>query len=77
MPGILQEQLFKNQLSSQDYRDAMANAEFFYDVTPMEIQTMTDVMVRFDMAKMTKPPKADEWVKTGLLTRAKKELGVK
>jgi hypothetical protein len=29
------------------------------------------------MAKMTKPPKAEEWVKTDLLERAKKELGVK
>lgn len=73
----VRESVFKNQLSSQDYRDAMANAEFSYEVTPAEIQTMTDVMVRFGMAKMTKPPKAEQWVKTDLLTRAKIELGVK
>jgi NitT/TauT family transport system substrate-binding protein len=73
----VRESVFKNQLSSEDYRDAMANAEFSYDLSPAEIQTMTNMMVRFDMAKMTKPPKAEEWVKTDLLERAKKELGVK
>jgi NitT/TauT family transport system substrate-binding protein len=73
----VRESVFKNQLSSEDYRDAMANAEFSYDLNPAEIQTMTNMMVRFDMAKMTKPPKAEEWVKTDLLERAKKELGVK
>jgi NitT/TauT family transport system substrate-binding protein len=73
----VRESVFKNQLSSEDYRDAMDNAEFSYDVTPAEIQTMTDMMLRFDMAKMGKPPKATDWVKTDLLARAKKELGVK
>ncbi len=69
--------LFKDQLSSEDYRDAMSNAEFTYDLKPVEIQVMTDMMVKFDMAKMGKPPKADEWVKMDLLNRAKNELNVK
>jgi NitT/TauT family transport system substrate-binding protein len=74
---FVRESVFKNQLTSVDYRDAMDNAEFSYELKVAEIQTMTDMMVRFDMAKMIKPPKAEEWVKTDLLERAKKELGVK
>lgn len=73
----VRETLFKNQLSSEDYRDAMSNAEFTYDLKASEIQVMTDMMVKFDMAKMSKPPKADEWVRTDFLERAKKELGAK
>lgn len=73
----VRETVFKGQLTVTDYRDAMSNAEFSYDVAAAEIQTMTDMMVRFDMAKMSKPPRADEWVRTDLLERAKKELGVK
>jgi NitT/TauT family transport system substrate-binding protein len=74
---FVRESVFKNQLTSEDYRDAMDNAEFSYDLQSAEIQTMTDMMVRFDMAKMAKPPKAEDWVKTDLLARAKKELGAK
>lgn len=73
----VRETVFKGQLTVTDYRDAMSNAEFSYDVAAAEIQTMTDMMVRFDMAKMSKPPKAEEWVRTDLLERAKKELGAK
>jgi len=68
--------LFKDQLSSDDYRDAMSNAEFTYDLKVSEIQVMTDMMVKFDMAKLGKPPIAQDWVRTDLLERAKKELNV-
>jgi len=66
--------LFKDQLSSEDYRDAMSNAEFTYDLKVSEIQVMTDMMLKFDMAKLGKPPIAQDWVRTDLLERAKKEL---
>ena len=69
--------LFKSQLTSEDYRDAMENAEFTYDITAAEIQTVTDMMQRFGMGKMTSPPKAEEWVKLDLLQKAKAELKVK
>jgi NitT/TauT family transport system substrate-binding protein len=68
--------LFKSQLTVEDYRDAMSNAEFSYDLHAAEIQVMTDMMVRFDMAKLGKPPVAQDWVKTDLLDRAKKEFGL-
>lgn len=69
--------LFKSQLTSDEYRDAMDNAEFTYDITPRDIQTMTDMMHRYGMGKMAAPPKADDWVRIDLLQKAKADLKVK
>jgi NitT/TauT family transport system substrate-binding protein len=73
----IRKNLFKSQLTSEEYRDAMDNAEFTYDVTVGEIQTMTDMMHRYGMGKMVSPPKAEDWVKLDLLQKAKAELKVK
>lgn len=69
--------LFKSQLTAEEYRDAMENAEFIYDINVGDIQTMTDMMHRYGMGKMAAPPKAEEWVKLDLLQKAKAELKVK
>ena len=69
--------LFKSQLSSDEYRDAMGNAEFTYDITVDDIQTMTNMMHQYGMGKMVNPPKAEDWVRLDLLRKAKAELKVK
>ena len=71
----VRESVFKGQLSSEDYRDAMANAEFSYALSAEEIQTMTDMMQRQGMGKFKNPAVATQWVKTDLLKRAQAELG--
>ena len=73
----VREQMFKGQISSEDYRDAMSNADFTYDVSIDHIQVTTDLMVKYGVGKMTNPPKAIDWVKLDLLEKAKAKLGVK
>jgi len=69
--------VFKGQITSDDFRDAMDNAQYTYDITPEHIQTTTDIMYKTGVGRMAKPPAAKEWVKTDLLEEAKKSLGVK
>lgn len=69
----VREQLFKGALSAQDYRDAMANADYTVDVTPEYIDATTRLMQRYGVGRMSRPPKAAEWVKLDLLARAKAE----
>ena len=71
------EQMFKGQITADDYADAMSNAQFTYDVTPEHIQTTTDLMVKYGVGKLQSPPKATDWVKLELLQKAKRKLGVK
>ena len=71
------EQMFKGQITGQDYRDAISNSPFSYDVTVDHIQVTTDLMVRYGVGKMTAPPRAADWVKLDLLQQAKAKLGVK
>jgi NitT/TauT family transport system substrate-binding protein len=71
------EQMFKGQISADDFRDAIANSPYTYDVTVDHIQVTTDLMVRYGVGKMTAPPRAVDWVKLELLTQAKAKLGVK
>jgi NitT/TauT family transport system substrate-binding protein len=69
--------VFKGQISSDDFRDAMDNAQYTYDVTPEHIQVTTDIMYKTGVGRMAKPPAAKEWVKTDLLEEAKKSLNIK
>jgi NitT/TauT family transport system substrate-binding protein len=69
--------VFKGQITSDDFRDAMGNAEYTYDITPEHIQTTTDIMYKTGVGRMAKPPAAKEWVKTDLLEEAKKSLNIK
>ena len=73
----VREQMFKGQISSQDFKDAMDNADYTYDVSPQHIDTTTGFMQKFGVGRMSKPPKAAEWVKLDLLQKAKADLKVK
>jgi NitT/TauT family transport system substrate-binding protein len=71
------DQMFKGQITAEDYDDALSNAAFTYDVTAEHIQVTTDLMAKYGVGKMAKPPKAADWVKLDLLGKAKAELGIK
>jgi len=73
----VRETIFKNQITKEDFNDAIANSPYSYDVTPEHIQTTTDVMQKYGVGKMAKPPVATDWVKTDLLMQAKKSLNIK
>ena len=68
------EKMFKGQLSGEDYRQAIDNSPFTYDVTLEQVQISTDMMAKYGIAKMTKPPVAKDYVRLDLLEKAKKEL---
>jgi NitT/TauT family transport system substrate-binding protein len=73
----VRENVFKGQLTSEEYRDAMANAAFTYDITRQHVQATTDLMVKYGVGRMEKPPAAPSWVRTDLLEAAKKALKAK
>ncbi|WP_024301453.1 ABC transporter substrate-binding protein [Pseudogulbenkiania sp. MAI-1] len=73
----VRENLFKGQLSAEDFRDAMNNADYTYDVTALHLDVTTHFMQKYGVGRMAKPPKAVEWVKLDLLQQAKNELKVK
>ncbi|WP_038494551.1 ABC transporter substrate-binding protein [Janthinobacterium agaricidamnosum] len=64
--------MFKNQVTSEDYRDAMENASFTEDITISHVQLTTDYMVKYGVGRMSNPPAAKDWVKLDLLETAKK-----
>lgn len=72
----VREEMFKGQISSQDYKDAIANSPFTYDITVEHVQVTTDLMAKYGVGKMAKPPVAKDWVKVDLLQQAKTKLGV-
>jgi len=69
--------VFKGQISKDDFNDAIDNSPYTFDITPEHIQISTDLMAKYGIGKMEKPPVAKDWVKTDLLEAAKKSLGVK
>ncbi|MBI3230013.1 MAG: ABC transporter substrate-binding protein [Burkholderiales bacterium] len=73
----VRETIFKNQITKDDFEDAMSNSPYSYNISPEHIQTTTDVMVKYGVGKMAKPPVAKDWVKTDLLEQAKKTLNIK
>jgi NitT/TauT family transport system substrate-binding protein len=75
--GYVREQMFKGQITPDDFKDAISNSPFTYDVTAEHIQVTTDLMVKYGVGKMAAPPKAADWVKLDLLAKAKAKLGVK
>ena len=66
--------MFKNQLSSDDYREAMENASLTDDITVSHVQLTTDYMMKYGIGKMSTPPVAADWVKLDLLNAAKKAV---
>jgi NitT/TauT family transport system substrate-binding protein len=73
----VRESMFKGQITSDDYQDAMSNAAFTYDITLEHVQVTTDAMVKYRIGKMTTPPVARDWVRLDLLAKAKKDLKIK
>lgn len=73
----VRESMFKGQISPQDFKDAMDNADYTYDVSLEHVDITTDFMNRYGVGRMAKPPKAAEWVKLDLLQKAKADLKVK
>jgi NitT/TauT family transport system substrate-binding protein len=67
-------QMFKNQISSEDYQDAMSNASFTYDVSLEHVQITADLMKKYGVGKMPATPQAKDWLRLDLLEKAKKEL---
>ena len=72
----VRESMFKNQISKDDFDDAIANSPYTYDISVAHIQTTTDTMMKTSAGKMRVPPVAAQWVKTDLLEQAKKSLSV-
>jgi NitT/TauT family transport system substrate-binding protein len=73
----VREVMFKNQISQDDYQDAIGNSPFSYDISVPHVQITTDLMAKYGVGKMANPPKAGDWVKLDLLAEAKKQLKVK
>ena len=73
----VKDQMFKGQISSQDFKDAMDNAAFTYEVSLAHIDTVTALMQKYGVGRMANPPKAADWVKLDLLQKAKADLKVK
>jgi NitT/TauT family transport system substrate-binding protein len=73
----VRENMFKGQISSDDFRDAMDNAAYTYDISAEHIDITTTLMQKYGVGRMAKPPKAADWVKLDLLQKAKAALKVK
>jgi len=73
----VRETIFKGQITKDEFFNAIANSPYSYDVTPEHIQVTTDVMNKYGVGKMSKPPLATDWVKTDLLAEAKASLNIK
>jgi NitT/TauT family transport system substrate-binding protein len=73
----VREVMFKDQLTSEEYQQAIGNSPFTYDMTVEHVQITTDFMQKVGVGKMATPPAAKDWVKVDLLAKAKKELGAK
>jgi len=73
-PGVaekyVRESIFKNQISSEDFRDAIRNSPYSYALTPEHIQVTTDIMVKTGVGRMARAPLARDWVRTDLLDAA-------
>jgi NitT/TauT family transport system substrate-binding protein len=73
----VREVVFKGQITSDDFKDAISNSPYSYDISAEHIQITTDTMAKTGVGRMAKPPVAKDWVKTDLLDAAKKSLNVK
>ncbi|MEI7817669.1 MAG: ABC transporter substrate-binding protein [Desulfuromonadales bacterium] len=73
----VRESMFKGQISSGDFRDAMDNAQFTYDISIDHIDITTKLMQKYGVGRMARPPVAADWVKLDLLQKAKATLKVK
>ncbi|WP_018237279.1 ABC transporter substrate-binding protein [Ensifer sp. BR816] len=72
--GYVVESMFKGQITPQDFKDAIGNSPYSYDITVEHVQATTDMMQKFGVGRMSTPPQASEWVKTDLLEKALKSM---
>jgi NitT/TauT family transport system substrate-binding protein len=72
----VRDSVFKGQITSDDFRDAMGNSAYTYDITPEHIQITTDIMAATGVGKMTRAPLATEWVRTEMLAATRKSLNI-
>jgi NitT/TauT family transport system substrate-binding protein len=72
----VRENMFKSQISAEDYQDAIGNSPFSYDISVQHVQVTTDLMKQYGVGKMANPPKAGDWVRLDLLAEAKKQLKI-
>jgi NitT/TauT family transport system substrate-binding protein len=56
-------QMFKGSLTADEYKDAMGNASFTYDITAEHVQTTADLMVKYGVGKLQQAPQAKDFVK--------------
>jgi NitT/TauT family transport system substrate-binding protein len=68
--------MFKNQITAQDFRDAIGNSPYSYDLSIDHVQATTDLMRQFSMGGLRQNLDAKEWVRLDLLQTAKSALGV-
>lgn len=73
----VRQNMFKGGFSSQDYLDAMDNADFTVDITQAHMQVTADMMQKFMSKKLGAVPRIADWVRLDLLQRAKADLNVK
>lgn len=69
--SYVREKMFKGQITSEDYKDAIGNSPFSYDLSVEHVQITTDLMQKYGVGRMENPPKAADWVKLDLLAKAK------
>jgi NitT/TauT family transport system substrate-binding protein len=72
----VRENMFKGQISSEDYQDAIANSPFTFEVTVEHIALTTELMQQYGVGRLANAPRAADWVKLDLLANATRELGV-
>lgn len=73
----VREKMFKNQITSDEYREAIDNSPFTYDVSLQQVQNSADIMAKYGIGKMKTVPVAKDYVRLDLLNNAKKALKVK
>jgi NitT/TauT family transport system substrate-binding protein len=66
----VKEVMFKNQITSQDFQDAIGNSPYALDMTLEHVQITTDYMQKLNVGRMTTPPAAVDYVKLDLLWEA-------
>lgn len=66
----VRETMFKNQITSQDFKDAIGNSPYAFEITVKHVQLTTDLMQKYGVGRMATPPVAAAWVKLDLLTKA-------
>jgi NitT/TauT family transport system substrate-binding protein len=69
--------LFKGQVTGDEFKAAIGNSPYSIEMSADHIQKTTDIMAKYGVGKMAKPPLAPDWVKTDLLDEAKAAAGIK